>query len=429
MKNKLLWKNKADIIGLNTRPLRVVMVGDSFLPLVDGVVRVMENYIEQFQQKNVEFLILAPAYTDYDLSEDKKLNYKPFRIKPSVLKWGGYQVIRTPLVQSELNVIDNFNPDIIHVHSPFFAGSIGNQLKKRYNIPVILTMHTNFKEAITKSASSTMVGKIGGLIVQQFAKSTDCIIHVSKTSMIESGLDSNASRHEVINNGTKFTFDTNHEYLKQNAIAKFNIDKTKNNLLFVSRFVWEKNIKLLLDSFKKILQVNNNFSLTMVGGDWRENEIKEYAKELGIYDKIIWTGVIRDFNELKGLYLAHDLFVFPSVFDTFGLVVHEAASQKLPSLVIKNSAASENIIDGENGYTSDENYVAFANKIIEIFNNKAAIKNVGEAAAKLPFSWSEVVDKSINLYIDVIKKYYVKSREKRLEKMAIKIRRKFNHNL
>ncbi|WP_165381420.1 glycosyltransferase [Mycoplasmopsis phocirhinis] len=426
MKNKTLWKTKADIIGLNTRPLRVVMIGDSFLPHVDGVIRVMQNYIEQFQQKNIEFLILAPAYTNYDLDEDNKLTYKPMRIKPSLIKWGGYEVIRTPLHINELKQIDQFNPDIVHVHSPFFAGSIANQLKKRYNIPVVFTMHTNFKDAIAKSSNSAMIGKIGELVVQQFAKSVDCVIHVSKTSMLSSGFNLLNSRHEIINNGTKFNFDTNSESLAQQAINKFKINKNKNNLLFVSRFVWEKNIKLLLDSFKQILAKDNNFSLTMVGGNWKEDEVKKYAHELGIYDHIIWTGLVYDFNDLKGLYLSHDLFVFPSVFDTFGLVVHEAASQKLASLVISNSAASENIIDGVNGYTSTENSTEFSNKIIEIFKNKTQLKLVGQNATKLPYSWSQSVDKTIELYIDVIKNYYTKNREKRLQKMAIKIRNKFS---
>ncbi|WP_051630148.1 glycosyltransferase [Mycoplasma simbae] len=429
MKNKQLWRTKADIVAMQSRPLRVLMVGDSFIPMVDGVIRVMENYIEQFQRKNVEFLVLAPAYSDYDIKNDEKLGYKPMRIKCSLVRWGGYQVIRTPLVKEELEQIDKFNPDIIHVHSPFFAGNIGLQLKKRYNVPLILTMHTNFKEAITKSSNSELVGQIGGLLAQQFVKNCDCVFHVSKTSMQQSGFDLNVSKHEVVNNGTKFKYPNNASELITLAKERFNIDTNKNNLLFVSRFVWEKNIKFLLDSFKLVLEKNPNFSLTMVGGEWRYDEIVEYAKQIGVYDHIIFTGVVRDFNLLKGLYLSHDLFVFPSVFDTFGLVVHEAASQGLASLVIEGSAAGETITDDDTGYLCVENEQAYANKILEIFENKIRLRIVGQHAKALPLKWSDIVDFSIEQYYQVIKEYYKKFRSERLEKLATQIRKKFSHTL
>ncbi|MBU4690556.1 glycosyltransferase [Mycoplasma sp. ES3157-GEN-MYC] len=425
MKNKSLWRQKAPLIELKSRPLRVVIIGDSFIPMVDGVVRVMENYIEQFQNKGIEFLVLAPAYSDYDLKKDLELDYKPMRIKCSLIKWGGYQVIRTPLVKSELLDIDKFNPDIVHVHSPFFAGNIGLQLKKRYNIPLIITMHTNFKMAISKSANSAIIGQIGGLVVQQFIKNTDGIFHVSRSSMIESGLDLTQNKHFIVPNGTKFKFPYNHEFLKHQAIEKYNIDSNKFNLLFVSRFVWEKNIKLMLDSYKKLIQINPKYHLTMVGGDWKYDEVVEYAKSIGVYEHINFTGIVRDCDLLKGLYLSHDLLLFPSVFDTFGLVIHEAASQGLPSLVIKNSAAAESIVDGFNGFTCMENIDSLVENIIHIFSEPEKLKIVGEASKTMVYDWSKIIDKSLKNYIDIIKNFYDSARLKRFEKLSVKIRNKF----
>ncbi|MBU4689438.1 glycosyltransferase [Mycoplasma zalophidermidis] len=427
MKNKLLWRQKAPIIELKSRPLRVVIVGDSFIPMVDGVVRVMENYIEQFQSKGIEFLVLAPAYSDYDLKKDLELSYKPMRIKCSVIKWGGYQVIRTPLVKSELMVIDEFNPDIVHVHSPFFAGNIGLQLKKRYNIPLVITLHTNFKMAISKSVNSAVIGQIGGLVVQQFIKNVDGIFHVSRSSMIDSGLDLTQNKHFIVPNGTKFKFPENPEFLKQQAIEKFNIDSNKFNLLFVSRFVWEKNIKLMLDSYKKLIAINPRYHLTMVGGDWKYDEVVEYAKSIDVYKYINFTGVVRDCNLLKGLYLSHDLLLFPSVFDTFGLVIHEAASQGLPSLVIKKSNAAEFIIDGLNGFTCLESVDSLVKSVVNVFSDREKLNTAGEAAKSIVFDWSKIIDKSINNYIEIIKNFYDKVRINRLQKLSAKIRKKFKN--
>lgn len=421
---KELWRDKADLIGLKSRPLRVVMIGDTFIPVVDGVVRVMENYIEQFQNKNVEFLIIAPAYKDYDLQNDERLSYKPLRVKCSIIKIGSYQVFKTPLGSKDLEVIDKFNPDIIHIHSPFFAGLIGIQLKKRYNIPLVLTLNTNFKQLV-KQTTNDFVGQLSGMFINKLVKNADTIIHLSRTDLKHSGLDNLSARNIILNTGTKLSYPENPDKIRQIAVDLYNIDQNKNNLLYVGKFVWEKNIKLLLDCYKKLLQRSDKYTLTMVGGLNNEQEIMTYATKIGIYDKIKFTGVINNQQLLQGLYLSHDLLVFPSIFDTFSLVVHEAASQGLASLVVKNSSSSENIIDDRNGFICEEDSQSFCNKIEEIFANKKWLKVVGQYARSLPYSWDEVVENTIDEYMYTIRKYYDVFRLARLKKLSAKVHSKF----
>ncbi|AIA29368.1 glycosyl transferase [Mycoplasmopsis californica HAZ160_1] len=424
-KNKLV-RTKADLHELSKRPLRVLMFGDTFLPRVDGSVRVMQNYAEQFKDKNVELLILAPQYLDYNNALDKELKYSVLRVKSTRVMWTKTVLIKSPLSKETLKKIDDFSPDIIHSHTPISAGTIGKMLSARYNVPLIFTMHNIFKIAIAKSMNSELIGQIGGQMASLYINSSHRIFHVSQHGMNEYASDL-TNRHVLIGNGTKFKYPDNHLAIAQKAIDKFGIDIKKKNLLFVSRFVWEKNIKFLLDSFKILVDKDPSYSLTMAGGSGAYEEIVEYAKRIGVYQNIIFTNLIEEDILLQGLYLSHDLFIYPSVYDAFGMVVHEAAVHKLASLVIENSASSEGIEDSINGYVVKEDENSFASKIIEIFTNPTQLKQAGLNAQSLPSDWSKVVDKLIVEYFEALKSFYAEKRKKRMQKIGSKIRAKFSH--
>lgn len=74
------------------------------------------------------------------------------------------------------------------------------------------------------------------------------------------------------------------------------------------------------------------FRLIMLGFGADENAIKKKIRKCGLFDYVIWTGKILDRNELLGYYGISDLLLFPSTFDTNGLVVREAAACATPSL-------------------------------------------------------------------------------------------------
>ena len=95
--------------------------------------------------------------------------------------------------------------------------------------------------------------------------------------------------------------------------------------------------------------------------------------------------------------------LFPSIFDTDGLVVKEAAAKGTPSLVIKNTGAAEQIEDGVNGWALDNDIDAFADKIEELYNLKRdhfdefiALRSRTQEK-KIP-SWDEIAMQYLALY-------------------------------
>jgi len=132
-------------------------------------------------------------------------------------------------------------------------------------------------------------------------------------------------------------------------------------------------------------------------------EVEEYAKSLGIYGQCRFTGAIRDREALRGIYSRSDLFLFPSTFDTNGLVVREAAACGLGSLLIRGSCAAEGVEDGKTGILVEENAQSILEALKAYIPNREAMHTIGrQAQDKLYFSWDESVSHAYKRYWEVL---------------------------
>ena len=105
-----------------------------------------------------------------------------------------------------------------------------------------------------------------------------------------------------------------------------------------------------------------------------------------------------------GLVLPGDLFLFPSTFDTNGLVVREAAACSLPSMLIAGSCAAEGITDGRNGFLIEENAESMYRCLKSLTREKMA--SVGLAAGQeLYISWETAVHAAMERYEIVVDRY------------------------
>jgi len=116
----------------------------------------------------------------------------------------------------------------------------------------------------------------------------------------------------------------------------------------VGRFTEQKNHKFLLDVFKRYLEHNKNAVLLLVGKGELESQIREYAKELEIIDKIIFYGVSDKVNEI---YSAMDIYVFPSLFEGMPNTVIETQASGL-KCIISDAITKEANITGMVEYIS-----------------------------------------------------------------------------
>ena len=168
-----------------------------------------------------------------------------------------------------------------------------------------------------------------------------------------------------------------------------------------------KNIIFIADSLKAVKEKNPKlkFKMLYVGSGQDSDKLVEHIKKIGLENDVIMCGRVMDRYELSCYYKRADLFLFPSVYDTSGIVRIEAASQSTPGLFLKDTATASTITENVNGFLSEYTVGAYSDKIIEIMNDKYLYDKVSKNAyIDLYKTWDEQVNEAYEIYLELIKK-------------------------
>jgi glycosyltransferase involved in cell wall biosynthesis len=115
--------------------------------------------------------------------------------------------------------------------------------------------------------------------------------------------------------------------------------------------------------------------------------------------------MITDRNVLRDYYAAADLFLFPSLYDTWALVAREAAALYTPSLMIRGATAASQITDNHNGFLVNDNPVSLALKLKELALQPELLRRTGlQAARTLTKSWEQIAEEVLERYKRLIEK-------------------------
>jgi 1,2-diacylglycerol 3-alpha-glucosyltransferase len=207
---------------------------------------------------------------------------------------------------------------------------------------------------------------------------------------------------EVISNGidlNKFKPDNDGEYLKKR------LKLPKNNvILFLGRLDKEKNVDVLIKAVK-ILKDTFDFHLVIVGKGTKEASLKNLAKELGVLDRIIFTGHLPK-KDLPNIYKIADFFVMPGISELQSLVTMEAMASGLPVIGANAVALPHLIKNGKNGFLfkpGDEQDLA--KKIKMLLESPEKRRKMGKYSHKLikKHDINEVIKRTEKIYAHVIK--------------------------
>ena len=211
---------------------------------------------------------------------------------------------------------------------------------------------------------------------------------------------------KVIRNATDYVFPENATELIKKINELHGLENQQNVFVFVGRMAMYKNLKLICDALKILKDKNVEFKMLFVGGGFDYDELVEYSKTVGVFDRCIFTGNVKDRELLQGYYLRGDLLIFPSTFDMASIVQIGSSAHKTPAVVTENSCSAEQIIDGENGFICKETSKSYAEKLEYLCSNPSIMKTVGENAYKTLYrTWDDLGKEVKEAYKEIIKEY------------------------
>ena len=380
--------------------LKIGLFIDTFFPMVDGVIMVVDNYARRLSEF-CDVVVFAPVgRKEFD---DKTLPYKVVRCKKKFpLKFLDYDLPLPKQDKKFKQELENEKLDLVHIHSPFSIGKMGVKYAKKHNIPCIATMHSQYKQDFKKSVKLNCITNfLVKKIMKVFNSCDECWAVNSKMAEIFKGYGAKILP-KVQNNGTDLCLFENQseiDLLKQ----KYNIKDDEKVFLFIGRLIALKNIFFITDALKILKDKGFKFKMLFVGSGPDEQKLKDVIKNYQMESEVVLTGKIVGREEISKHYRLADLFLFPSMYDASSLVQIEAASQKTPTIFLKGSATSATVTEDKNGYLAENSIEKFAEKILEIFSDEKKYHLICENAYKdLYVLWDDVVKKAFKQYKELI---------------------------
>ena len=380
--------------------LHPVQFIDNYFPVIDGVTETVHEYARHMEDATVVCPEMENRYLE-------KHDF-PYRVVTSGtlrIPFSRYASALPALDRKLAGRIAETRPDVFHVHSPSLLGKYAVSLGKKTGVPVVATFHSKVYDAILEFTKSRMIAKAATDRIVRLYERCDEVWACSEETGETLRSYGYRKPYFVMPNGTDVTVPGNTREMKETAESCFQLPEDKHILLFVGQQIWYKNQRLILDTFRLLRDRSDEWFLVMAGSGKDEQDIARYAASLNLSDRVCFTGLIKDRDLLRGLYLASDLLFFPSVFDNAPLVLREAAVLGVPTLAVERSNAAGAIRKNVSGFTAAATPEAMRDEIIRIFGT-GNIREIGKnAQAMIPVSWEKLIPMVLERYKTVIERY------------------------
>ena len=426
--------------------MRIGLFTDTYRPSINGIVFVVESLKRELENLGHEVYVFCPAKSMSPskqaelLNEDADSRIIRFpSIKGAFFDDYDTSVFFPPAVQRRIKELEL---DMVHVFTPSQIGLVGVKAAKKNDIPLVIQHCTDIYEfvdhypAVLPGALALagivfpMSVRLRGHDLLEIAKLYKPRAGVTKWNkdIIESVITILYSKADAVialcrkscKQLKSWQYD-DYQYelvLMPNGVnalprptktevkafrEQWNLAEDDEIFGFVGRLGEEKNLPLLIKSFERhIAKKRPKAKLLFVGDFEYRKTLEEMAAATKYADRIIFTGAMP--REKLGLaYSVLDVFAFPSLKDTQGWVLHEAAHAGLP-IVLVDKELSEVVQDGVNGFIANDNPTSFGRAIITLLEDADKRQEFGAVSKKLAakFTESRQVKKLEKLYQELI---------------------------
>ena len=297
------------------------------------------------------------------------------------------EVYRYAAMAAEL--ADNENFDVVHAHD-WMTYPAGIAVAAFSGKPLVIHVHsTEFDR------SGEHVNQMIYDIEREGMHRADKIITVSHftRNIIISRYGVSDDKVEVVYNGVK----RNGSWSSDETV----IDKDEKIVLFLGRITMQKGPEYFLQAAKKVLDVMDNVKFVMAGsGDLMHRSI-ELAAELGIGQKVLFTGFLLG-EDVQKIYKMADLYVMPSVSEPFGIAPLEALDNDVPVIISKQSGVSEVLMHALKVDFWDINEIA--NKVIAVLKYpplQMTLRSHGNFEVRR-LRWKDAATKCAKIYDEML---------------------------
>jgi glycosyltransferase involved in cell wall biosynthesis len=381
--------------------MKILQATPGYPPLIGGVENSVHEVVKRLRALGHEVIVV----TSDEPPVGSEITNHIYRV-PVLLKmkgeWGDI-----PFCPTIFELLRKLDIDIAHTYTPrkFFAESLAIfRMLSRKKFPFIVSVRLINKslppflcaisDVYRKSVERLMFKSAKKVVVQTEANKDilmkECGVRANKIEIIPNGVDTEMFNPSFVNG----------EHFRQKC--RINEEKV---VLFVGRLTSQKGLEYLMEAMPLVTREIPNVKLVIAGEGPLKNFLTELCRKLKISSNVIFLGSLLH-DDMPRLFAISDVFVLPSLSESFPNALLEAMAMKKAVVVTKVGVAPEILKNRDTGVLiepgkSDE----LAREIVQILSNDDLAKHIGKKARKLvqvKFSWDRVVEQTLMLYEKVL---------------------------
>lgn len=362
--------------------MRIAMVTETYPPEVNGVARTVMLMAEGLRRRGHELQLVRPRQSASD-TEMKAPRYREIHTR-------GFRIPRYPQLQLGLpcrgrlaRAWAEWRPDVVHIATEGPLGGSALAAADALGIPVASDFHTNF-HAYSGHYGFGWLARLVTAHLRRFHNRAGCTMVPTDELAYELGR-SGFERLRVVGRGVDARV-FSPEKRSAKLRAAWGAGEDTPVALCVSRFAPEKNYPLVLDAFRAMRAARPDIKLVLVGDGPMMGELREAGLGPVIAGRLV-NGA------LSAHYASADIFVFPSLTETFGNVTMEAMASGLGVIAFDYAAARQFIVHGESGLLARcDDRLGFIEHAASLARDLGRARELGRRARAVaePLSWDRV---------------------------------------
>lgn len=369
-----------------SRPLRIAIVSETFFPKMDGIVRFLLEMLGYLQRHGHAALVFCPGDGPARVSGAAV-------VRASALPFPLYPELQLTLRSSRMvSALRAWQPDIVHLAGPALLGAQGLRVARLLGLPAVGHFQTNLPLYARHYGLPWLSGPAWRYLALLHNR---CICTYAPSGPVaEECRRHGLHRVSVLPRGVDIAA-FSPRYRSDAVRRQWGVLPDQVVFLYAGRLAPEKNL-LRLAALTRALPESR---LVVVGdGPYRA----ALARRLG--GAVSFTGYLHG-EELAAAYASADVFAFPSLTETFGLVVLEAMASGLPVLAMRAGGVPDSVADGLTGILSDpavpDTWVRGAVRLADSPELRRAMGARGRDTAQHR-TWDATFDRLIAGYRDIV---------------------------
>ncbi len=371
---------------------KVAIFTGNYNHIRDGVSLTLNRLVAFLLKQNVEVLVFGQTV------ENPALEHAGTLIPVPSIKLPGrpeYRFSRS-FPKTVRKKLKDFDPDIVHIATPDYLGLRALKWAKKNQKPIVASYHTHFSSYL-KYYRLSLLEPILWKYLKWFYRHCRQV-YVPSPSMAKF-LKENNIESDLRIWARGIDLDQFNPQKRDEAWREKHGFKEQDVVItFISRLVWEKNLKLYADVVNRLKKKYPQARALIVGDGPAGEGLKKMLPEA------VFTGFLTGV-ELASAYANSDIFFFPSDTETFGNVTLEAMASGLPCVVADATGSRSLVEHGKNGYIApverSDKFYKFIEQLIIDETERLKMAGVSLQKAKA-YSWKSINNKLLNYYNEVL---------------------------